>query len=213
MTVEIPAPDYEKLETIRHWTWMIGRAQQLLLDFWIRESRKGETASPAARQFINLITAVSKAMADTSFPPAMLHSLANTGIQSLVFWQEWLDAAAQHPPAPPLDALFGALHRMHRIKQDFFLAVLDHIEASDGEEKALMRANGRRYLDAANPMHHLLTNPDALRAIRESRGENLLCALSLLLDDLGAGRIELTPDSLLGIGQHLICHLNGAETN
>ena len=49
----------------------------------------------------------------------------------------------------------------------------------------------RQFVDALAPSNFLLTNPEALRATIESRGQNLLNGLKNLLDDLDRGKGRL----------------------
>src|SRR5207244_563627 len=67
-------------------------------------------------------------------------------------------------------------------------------EASlDDPTKQRMRFFMRQYLDAAAPSNYLMTNPEALKAAMESRGETLQEGLKNLLADMEKGRISM-PD-------------------
>ena len=65
----------------------------------------------------------------------------------------------------------------------------------------------RQFVDAIAPSNFLMTNPEALRATIESRGENLLNGLKNLLDDLerGKGRlaIKMTDMEVFRIGENI----------
>jgi polyhydroxyalkanoate synthase len=65
----------------------------------------------------------------------------------------------------------------------------------------------RQFVDAIAPSNFLLTNPEALRATIESRGENLVNGLKNLLDDLerGKGRlaIKMTDMAAFRIGENI----------
>src|SRR5271169_4176025 len=65
----------------------------------------------------------------------------------------------------------------------------------------------RQFVDALAPSNFLMTNPEALRATIESRGENLLHGLKNLLDDLerGKGRLamRMTDMAAFQIGKNI----------
>jgi polyhydroxyalkanoate synthase subunit PhaC len=65
----------------------------------------------------------------------------------------------------------------------------------------------RQFVDALAPSNFLMTNPEALRATIESRGENLLNGLKNLLDDLDRGKgrlsIRMTDMAAFHIGQNI----------
>jgi polyhydroxyalkanoate synthase len=66
-----------------------------------------------------------------------------------------------------------------------------------------MRFFMRQYLDAAAPSNYLFTNPEALKAAMESRGETLAHGLEHLLADLEKGRISMTDESAFEVGRNV----------
>jgi polyhydroxyalkanoate synthase len=86
------------------------------------------------------------------------------------------------------------------IKQSYLLtarwmqgAVRD-LEGIDARSARKLDFYMRQFVDAIAPSNFLMTNPEALRATIESRGENLLKGLQNLLEDLerGKGRLAMT---------------------
>jgi len=73
----------------------------------------------------------------------------------------------------------------------------------DVPTKQRMRFFMRQYLDAAAPSNYLLTNPEALRAAMESRGETLQEGLKNLLADMEKGRISMTDESAFEVGKNI----------
>jgi polyhydroxyalkanoate synthase len=73
----------------------------------------------------------------------------------------------------------------------------------DAPTKQRMRFFMRQYLDAAAPSNYLLTNPEALKAALESRGETLQEGLKNLLGDLEKGRISMTDETAFEVGRNI----------
>ncbi|HET7548184.1 MAG TPA: class I poly(R)-hydroxyalkanoic acid synthase [Usitatibacter sp.] len=71
------------------------------------------------------------------------------------------------------------------------------------ETRQRMRFFMRQYLDAAAPSNYLFTNPEALKAAMESRGETLAHGLEHLLADLEKGRISMTDESAFEVGRNV----------
>jgi len=127
----------------------------------------------------------------------------------------WLHAL--HPPpagAPPIaDKRFSAPEwndlPVFRYFRDSYLLtsrmMMEAVEVSglDGHAKQRMRFFMRQYLDAAAPSNYLLTNPEAIKAAMESRGETLQEGLKNLLGDLGKGRISMTDEGAFEVGRNI----------
>ncbi|MGZ5032379.1 MAG: PHA/PHB synthase family protein [Usitatibacter sp.] len=73
----------------------------------------------------------------------------------------------------------------------------------DAPTKQRMRFFMRQYLDAAAPSNYLLTNPEALKAAMESRGESLQEGLKNLLADMEKGRISMTDETAFELGKNV----------
>ncbi|MGZ5035142.1 MAG: PHA/PHB synthase family protein [Usitatibacter sp.] len=73
----------------------------------------------------------------------------------------------------------------------------------DPATKHRMRFFMRQYLDAAAPSNYLMTNPEALKAAIESRGETLHEGMRNLLADMEKGRISMTDESAFEVGKNI----------
>jgi len=73
----------------------------------------------------------------------------------------------------------------------------------DAPTKQRMRFFMRQYLDAAAPSNYLMTNPEALKAAIESRGETLQEGMKNLLADMERGRISMTDESAFEVGRNI----------
>ena len=73
----------------------------------------------------------------------------------------------------------------------------------DPPTKQRMRFFMRQYLDAAAPSNYLMTNPEALKAAMESRGESLQEGMRNLLADMEKGRISMTDETAFEVGRNI----------
>ena len=83
--------------------------------------------------------------------------------------------------------------------------MMDAVEEAelDPRTKQRMRFFMRQYLDAAAPSNYLFTNPEAIKAARESHGETRQQGLAHLLGDLEKGRISMTDESAFEVGKNI----------
>ena len=106
--------------------------------------------------------------------------------------------------APEWDAL-----PMFRYFRDSYLLtskmMMQAVEEAnlDAPTKQRMRFFMRQYLDAAAPSNYLLTNPEALKAALESKGETLQEGLKNLMADMEKGRISMTDESAFEVGRNI----------
>ncbi|MEP7262764.1 MAG: hypothetical protein ABI669_16250, partial [Usitatibacter sp.] len=77
------------------------------------------------------------------------------------------------------------------------------------EEKQRMRFFMRQYLDAASPSNYLMTNPEALKAALESKGESLQEGMKNWLADMEKGRISMTDESAFEVGRNIAVSKGG----
>src|SRR3989440_1876844 len=73
----------------------------------------------------------------------------------------------------------------------------------DAPTRQRMRFFMRQYLDAAAPSNYLMTNPEALKAAIESRGDTLHEGMKNLLADMEKGRISMTDESAFEVGRNI----------
>src|SRR6188768_728441 len=117
------------------------------------------------------------------------------------------------PPDPAPDKRFSAPEwnalPVFRYFRDSYLLTSKMMmqavdEASlDAPTKQRMRFFMRQYLDAAAPSNYLMTNPEALKAALESRGETLQEGMKNLLADMEKGRISMTDESAFEVGRNV----------
>jgi len=94
------------------------------------------------------------------------------------------------------------------LKQSYLLNARllgDMVESAalDEKQKHKLRFFARQFIDSMSPANFAATNPEALKAAVESRGESLRAGLGNLLDDLKKGRIAITDETAFEVGRNV----------
>ncbi|KQS03120.1 poly(R)-hydroxyalkanoic acid synthase [Sphingomonas sp. Leaf357] len=194
------APKPPTLEDMQHWTWVMGRAQQMLLE-------SNVPSAPAALPVIPGLT-----------DPATLKRAESFWSDSLDLWQRFLDPAkaSDHVESPEhardkrfKDAAWRENPLFDWIRQSYFL-ISDHmmqgIDALDGvdeRQKEQMRFAARGFLEAMSPSNFPATNPVVLERTIETGGENLLKGLQNMLADIAKGQLTHTDPNAFELGRNL----------
>jgi polyhydroxyalkanoate synthase len=90
------------------------------------------------------------------------------------------------------NALFDFIKQSYLLTARWMQKTVREVEGIDERTARKVDFYTRQFVDALAPSNFLLTNPEALRATIESRGENLLNGLKNLLEDLERGKGHLT---------------------
>jgi len=131
----------------------------------------------------------------------------------------WASLLAQQPAAEPQVApepgdrrFAGAEWRVNPyydyIRQSYLLAarfITELVESVqlEAQAKERLRFAVKQWIDATSPGNFPATNPEALRAALDTRGESLTRGLANLMADLRKGRISQTDESAFEVGRNL----------
>jgi polyhydroxyalkanoate synthase len=196
---ETPAPSLEELQ---HWTWVLGKAQQMMLENGFELMDK---APPAA----------FGPMLD---PTAAVRATASFWADTLQLWQRFLDPEHARPfeetPEQARDKRFKApqwreepvfdfLRQSYFVIADNMLKGVDAIEGVDPKQKEQIRFATRGFIDAISPTNFPATNPQVLERIVETKGESLLKGLQHMLSDLQKGQMTQTAEGAFELGRNL----------
>jgi polyhydroxyalkanoate synthase len=198
------------LEDWQHWTLVMGRAQQMLMEFWAESLKKDQpfpSWSPPAFGF------GEQAAAD---PMALMTAGAQAWAKGLEAWTKVLGGAAAAPPpetekkdrrfaAPEWreSPIFDAIRQTYLRISDQMLGTVDEVENVDPEMRQKLRFATRSFVDAMSPSNFALTNPQVLKKTLETRGENLLKGLSNMLRDIAQGQLTQTKPGAFEVGRNL----------
>jgi polyhydroxyalkanoate synthase len=198
------------LEELQHWTGVIGRAQQMMLEHAVRAAGAG--GAPAMPDMTRLFEAWSPPRFN---PEALIAAQTGFWNDSIALWQRFLDparvpddGAAERDrrfaaPAWREHPVFALLREAYQVTSQAMIAQVEAIEGLDARQRDRLRFATRAYVDAASPSNFALTNPEALQRIVETRGESFLTGLSNMLGDLARGQLTQTPHGAFEVGRDL----------
>ena len=189
-------PSIPTLEEMQHWTWVFGRAQQMMLEQGLDLLEPAPDTTP----FGTLLD-----------PTPAMRAAADFWADSLQLWQRFLDPEHAVPftetpeqardkrfraPEWRADPIFDFIRQSYFTIADHLLKGVDALEGVDEKQKEQMRFATRGFIDAISPSNFPTTNPEVLAKTVETGGENLLKGLQHMLADLGKGQLtQSTPDA------------------
>ncbi|WP_443019735.1 PHA/PHB synthase family protein [Sphingomonas adhaesiva] len=182
------APEFRlpDLAEMQHWTQMVGRAQQLMLEAGVPIA-SGEAVAAQVRDFWS---------------------------DYLGMWQRFTQpgAAADTPPekdkrfaadAWRTNPLFDWMRQSYALIADHLLRGVDALEGLDEKQREQLRFATRGFVDAMSPSNFPMTNPEVIEKTIATRGENLLTGLQNMLTDLGKGQLTHTDPEAFELGRNL----------
>lgn len=200
------------LEDMQHWTWVMGRAQQMMM----------ESGFPTAPSDLAALPGMPSLSAMPAIPgltdPATLKRTENFWADSLNLWQRFLDPAKasdhvespQHAgdkrfkdPAWRENPVFDWIRQSYFLISDHMMQGIDALDGVDDRQKEQMRFATRGFLEAMSPSNFAATNPVVLAKTIETRGENLLKGLQNMLADMSKGQLTHTDPNAFEVGRNL----------
>jgi len=200
------------LEDWQHWTLVMGRAQQMLMEFWAASLKKDQPFpawSPPAFGFGDGPAATD--------PMALMTAGAQAWAKGLETWGKMLGGVTPAPapeekerkdrrfaaPEWRENPIFDTIRQTYLRVSDQLLGTVDEIEGLDAGSREKLRFATRSFVDAMSPSNFALTNPQVLKRTIETRGENLLKGLANMLKDIAAGQLTQTKPGVFEVGRNL----------
>jgi polyhydroxyalkanoate synthase subunit PhaC len=200
------------LEDWQHWTLVMGRAQQMLMEFWSESLKKDQPFpawSPSAFGF-------GDAQPPTD-PMALMSAGAQAWAKGLETWGKMLGGVTAAPAPEEKDRkdrrfaapewrenpIFDTIRQTYLRVSDQLLGTVDEIDGLDASARDKLRFATRSFVDAMSPSNFALTNPQVLKRTLETRGENLLKGLANMLKDIAAGQMTQTKPGVFEVGRNL----------
>jgi len=213
MADESDAGPNPTLEDWQHWTWVMGRAQQMLMEAWAQSLKTPQpwpTSPPSWGAF-------PPAFFGGEAPPAadpvsMMTAGAEAWAKGLDAWGQMLgldsntaERKDRRFSAPEWrdNPLFDQIRQTYLALSDKLLGTVDEIEGLDNETQAKLKFAAQNFVDAMSPSNFALTNPQVLKKTIETRGENLLKGLGNMLEDIAAGQLTQTKPGVFEVGKNL----------
>ena len=199
------------LEDWQHWTYVMGRAQQMLMEAWADGLKEGESWPAAPPPWGAFPPAFGWTPA--ADPAALMTAGAEAWAKGLETWGKMigLDTEAKESakdrrfaaPEWKESPVFDTIRKTYLALSDKLLGTVEEVEGLDADSRQRARFAVRNFVDAMSPSNFALTNPQVLRRTIESRGENLLKGLANMLDDIAAGQLTQTKAGVFEVGRNL----------
>jgi polyhydroxyalkanoate synthase subunit PhaC len=202
------------LEELQHWTYVMGRAQQLMLEFVARQMSEAGAQIAASPEKI-----ASQWPGMNLFPdPAKIaQAQMDLWTEGLAIWQRTLGGSPERSElAEKADAdkrfaakewrenpLFDMIRQSYLLVSDRLLGSVDTIDGIDEKTRERLRFSTRAFVDAMAPSNFALTNPLVLQRTMETKGENLLKGLEHMLRDLERGQLTHTDPDAFEVGRNI----------
>ncbi len=191
-------PPTPSLPDLQHWTWVMGRAQQMMMEQGLAAMQPKPEGIPVIPGFTD---------------PATLERARDFWAESLTLWQRFLDPAKAPDPAPVTDKRFNApqwrepvfdlIRQSYQLIGDHMLRGVEAVDGLDPKQKEQLRFATKGFVDAMSPTNFALTNPQVIEKTIETRGENLLKGLQNMMADLARGQVTHTPEGAFELGRNL----------
>ncbi|HVM37400.1 MAG TPA: class I poly(R)-hydroxyalkanoic acid synthase [Sphingomicrobium sp.] len=207
------------LEDWQHWTLIMGRAQQMLMEAWADGVKSGNPAGaqpPSWGAFPPAFFPQSPGeapQAAAANPMALMAAGAEAWAKGLETWGRMvgLDPAAQKDardrrfaaPEWRENPVFDAIRQTYLALAEKMLGSVEQIDGLDADTRSKLKFAVRNFVDAMSPSNFALTNPEVLKRTIETRGENLLKGLANMLKDIAAGQMTQSKPGAFEVGRNL----------
>ena len=209
------------LEDLQHWTWVMGRAQQMMMEHLAQQMGEAaeKAAHAAAPERADKAAAMWPGMSLFGDPAKLMEAQARMWSDGLDIWQRALGGAAgaeksalaekadkdRRFAAPEWrdNPLFDTIRQTYLLVSDRLLGSVEAIEGVDEETRAKMRFMTRSFVDAMAPSNFALTNPQVLEKAMETKGESLLHGLDHMLKDLEKGQLTHVAPGAFEVGRNI----------
>ncbi len=209
---EAAADPKPALEDLQHWTWVFGRAQQMMMEQGLDLAGQMPAHMPAMPQMPTMPT-----MPPVD-PAAAMRAGAEFWADTMTLWQRFLDPAKapkfEETPEQARDKRFKAPQWREQPVFDFIrqsyltlsghlLKGVDQIEGLTPKQKEQLRFATQGFIDAMSPSNFPATNPLVVERTIETKGENLLKGLAHMLADMGKGQMTQTVEGAFAVGENI----------
>ncbi|HEY0150135.1 MAG TPA: class I poly(R)-hydroxyalkanoic acid synthase [Allosphingosinicella sp.] len=205
------APPIPTLEEMQHWTFVMGRAQQMMLEHVAKQASEVKTPDPQA--FAQLWSGFGT-LPD---PAKIAEAQTQLWTQGMAIWQRALGMDAPrteltekadkdkrfNAPQWQENPLFDMIRQSYLLVSERLLGSVDALEGVDDKQREKLRFITRGFVDAMSPSNFAATNPLVLQRAMETKGESLLKGLENMLRDLQKGQLTHTDSEAFEVGRNI----------
>jgi polyhydroxyalkanoate synthase len=196
------------------------RSQRLVADWLQRQAQEGVELDPlnVGGAFMEMTTKL------LSNPSQMVQAQLGLWRDYMTLWQNtarriWVGeepepVIAHDPkdkrfadPAWKQNEIFDFIKQSYLLSARYINDVVTHVDGLEPKTAQKVDFYARQFINALSPSNFALTNPEVLRRVRETGGENLVQGLNNLLNDLEHGRgnlrIKMTDTDAFKVGGNI----------
>ena len=212
---EAPAmPPLPTLEEMQHWTHVMGRAQQMMMEHLAAQMGEAGSKLAASAPAANAPLTWAGLFPD---PAKIAEAQVGLWTEGLAIWQRAL-GQRKEPTEEELKAdkdkrfnapqwrenpVFDMIRQSYVLVSDRLLGSVDAIEGIDARQREKLRFATRAFVDAMAPSNFAATNPLVIERALETKGESLLKGLENMLRDLSKGQLTHTDPEAFEIGRNI----------
>jgi polyhydroxyalkanoate synthase len=212
---EAPAPP--SLEDMQHWTWVMGRAQQLMMEHLAGRMGEAVKTVPDPESAAHKVAASWPGMNLFADPARIVQMQTELWTEGLSIWQRALGGAGERTalaeradkdrrfsaPAWQDNPLYDTIRQTYLLISDRLLGSVDAIEGVDEATREKLRFGTRAFVDAMSPSNFALSNPQVIERALETKGESLLHGLEHMLKDLDKGQLSHVDRTAFEVGVNI----------
>ncbi|MEA3028794.1 MAG: poly[(R)-3-hydroxyalkanoate] polymerase subunit PhaC [Sphingomonadales bacterium] len=205
------------LEDMQHWTWVMGRAQQLMMEHLSQQTGAAAQAAADADKAAERAAAQWPGMAMFGDPAKIMQMQADLWTEGMSIWQRALGGAQERSALREKadqdrrfaakawrdNPLYDTIRQTYLLISERLLGSVDAIEGVDEATREKLRFSTRAFVDAMSPSNFALTNPQVIERAVETKGESLLHGLEHMLKDLEKGQLTHVDTGAFEVGRNL----------
>jgi polyhydroxyalkanoate synthase len=181
-----PAP---KLEDLQHWTWLMGRTQQMMMEAGLDAAATMPGANTPAGQQVRDFWSESLSLWDKVVRPEAAAAPEKDKRFAAAQWRD--------------NPYFAWIRQSYALLAEHLLRGVDQIEGVDEKTRTQLRFAAKGFIDAASPSNFAFTNPEVIEKTIETKGQNLLDGMQKMLADIGKGQLTHTDPNAFEVGRNL----------
>ncbi|HEX8525720.1 PHA/PHB synthase family protein [Allosphingosinicella sp.] len=204
-------PPLPTLEEMQHWTWIMGRAQQMMLEHLAGKAGESDPA-PAGPQ------APAFHWPGTFPDPAVIaRAQVDMWSEGIAIWQRALGQRSEptleeakadqdkrfNAPQWRDSPIFDMIRQSYVLISERLLGSVEAIEDVGEKDRQKLRFLTRSFVDAMAPSNFAATNPLVIERALETKGESLLKGLENMLRDLSRGQLTHTDPDAFEVGRNI----------
>jgi len=212
-----PALPTPSLEDMQHWTWVMGRAQQLMMEHLAGRMGEAVKAAPDPEAAVEKVASSWPGMTMFADPAKIMQMQSELWTEGLTIWQRALGTYSERTALEEKadkdrrfsakawqdNPLYDTIRQTYLLISDRLLGSVDAIEGVDEATREKLRFTTRAFVDAMSPSNFALTNPQVIERAIETRGESLLHGLEHMLNDLEKGQLSHVDRAAFEVGTNI----------